>query len=108
MQINRDKALALWEKHYGYRTEAKDFAGRIMYKNAYGNQDSDYGWNIHHIFPVAKGGTNIEHNLVCANIETNWEAGDKINFWANGRLFSVQKVEAINDRKAYEIFELEN
>ena len=100
MKVTKELAMQIWQNHYGFKEYAYDFDGGLMYKGAYG--DSDYfvndngdkiycGWNLHHILPKAKGGkTNID-NLVCTNIITNDEAGDKITYWINGSLYQVKK-----------------
>lgn len=93
MKINRETAMRLWTSRYGKSKRAVDFAGRTMDKAAYDDRNSDYGWNIDHIFPESKGGRTADHNLVCCHIRTNDEKADKICFNANGRSFQVVKVE---------------
>ena len=77
MKICKSSALRLWGEYYGNVRFAKDFHGNLMCRDGYG--DKDYytyqygqqiycGWNIHHILPVANGGTNEKHNLICTNI----------------------------------------
>lgn len=99
---NNKKALRLWQKEYGDVPYAVDFHGRLMCRNAYGDDTyyiSDHGkkvycgWNIHHILPVACGGTNAESNLLCVNIETNEDAEDKITFWIEDCLYQVHRIE---------------
>ena len=71
-----------------------------MYRDAFG--DREYvvyrgeaelycGWNIHHIMPVANGGSDEKSNLLCTNIITNDEAEDKITFWIDDCLYQVQR-----------------
>lgn len=101
MKITRDNAMRLWFQGFGYADFAEDFDGGLMYRNAYG--DEEYyirqngekiycGWNIHHILPVAHGGTNEVHNLICTNIITNDAAGDKITYWIDDNLYQVKKI----------------
>ncbi|MBE6048019.1 MAG: HNH endonuclease [Clostridium sp.] len=102
MKINKVNALKLWRMTYGDVRFADDFHGYLMCRDGYGN--SDYyvyhngekiycGWNIHHILPKTLGGTNAIKNLVCTNIATNDEAGDKITFWIDECLYQVQRTE---------------
>jgi len=102
MKINRKNALKLWEKCFGSKLYAEDFHGYLMCRDGYG--DPDYyiysngeriycGWNIHHIMPKAWGGTNAQSNLLCTNIATNEEAGDRITFWIDDSLYQVQRRE---------------
>lgn len=101
MKISKQNALALWEEEYGNAEYAEDFDGGLMYKYAYG--DSNYsivrngsriycGWNIHHILPKACGGNNSIENLICTNIITNEQAGDKVSYWIEDRLYQVKKI----------------
>ena len=100
MKINKKNALKLWELRYGDREFVNDFHGYMMCRSGYG--DPDYyvysngeriycGWNIHHILPKALGGTNAQTNLLCTNIATNEEAGDRITFWIDDCLYQVQR-----------------
>lgn len=93
MIINHETAMSLWSKRYGKATKVKDFAGREMLKAAYNNRNSEYGWNVDHIYPQSKGGKTTDSNLVCCHILTNDEKADKTCFSANGKKFEVVKVE---------------
>lgn len=44
----------------GYR---KDACGAWINRGRYGDRVSDYGWEIDHILPVSKGGTDVLSNL---------------------------------------------
>lgn len=112
MRINYESALRFWEECFGARMFAEDFHGNLMYKYAYG--DSEYfanycgkkiycGWNIHHILPVAHGGTNVKQNLICTNIITNDEAADKITFWIDDCLYQVKRTYSSHEYKIFRI-----
>lgn len=94
MDLNRETAMRLWVKTYGKETKVHDFAGRTMVKGAYNDRNSDYGWNVDHIFPQSKGGVTADHNLVCCHILTNDEKADKFPcFTANNVKFEILKVQ---------------
>ena len=61
------------------------------------------GWNLHHILPVAHGGTDAVSNLICTNIETNQAAGEKITYWIDENLYQVRR---IFGEGSYEIIKL--
>ena len=112
MKISREKAFELWEKVFGNKEYAEDFSGGLMYKHAYGNpnyyeyrngQKIYCGWNIHHVLPIAHGGSNSLENLVCVNIITNETAGDKITYWIGDTLYQVKKIKGTH---IYEIVEI--
>ena len=42
-----------------------------MKRNEYGNRDSDHGWEIDHITPLAQGGSNHLSNLRPLNWKSN-------------------------------------
>lgn len=112
MRINRQNAIRLWEERYGFQHFAHDFHGNWMCKEGYG--DPNYfivywgqriycGWNIHHILPIASGGTNHKENLICTNIVTNETADDKTTFWIDNSLYQVQRTP---NGDGYEIYKL--
>ena len=94
MQLNRETANMLWKKQFGNVQKVKDFAGREMAKAAYGDENSDYGWNLDHILPKSQGGKDAEYNLICCNIQTNLDKADRFPcFSTNNRKFEIVKVQ---------------
>ena len=58
----------VWEKgivdpSYNSNIWRKDKYGTWIGRAFYGNRDSEYGWEIDHIRPVAEGGTDDIFNL---------------------------------------------
>ena len=77
MKINEKNAKNLFMRLF-HSGEGKDYAGRLMLCSEYGNNSSSYGWNIDHILPREKNGSNEIVNLQCTNIITNLNKGAKI------------------------------
>jgi len=42
-----------------------------MLKTAYGDENSKFGWNIHHKRAINKGGTDIKDNLEIVHVLTH-------------------------------------
>jgi hypothetical protein len=64
MEINHENAMRLWTKRYGKGVqEARDREGRQMLKTAFGDEGSEYGWNLHHKEPKSGEGTNAKRNF---------------------------------------------
>jgi hypothetical protein len=75
--------LAVWEKadnDPGFKTFKKDCCGTIIQKNKYGTA-SAYGWEIDHIRPVEKGGTDDLENLQPLYWENNRLKGNQWPDW---------------------------
>lgn len=94
MDLNRETAMRLWNKTFGKETRAVDFTYRVIDKGAYGDRNSDYGWNVDHILPVSHGGKTNDSNLIITHIKTNDEKADKFPcFTANEKKFEIIKVQ---------------
>lgn len=57
-------------------TMRKDACGAWIVWADYGNTNSDFGWEIDHIHPVAKGGTDHPSNLQALHWKNNRAKGD--------------------------------
>ncbi|WP_051630120.1 HNH endonuclease domain-containing protein [Mycoplasma simbae] len=76
MFINQEKAKTLWRERYGDRNEIRDYVGRLIRFNEYGT-NSPYAWDIDHLFPESKGGTDRKENLLICHVLTNDNKADK-------------------------------
>ena len=104
MKLNRETAMRLWNKTFGKSTSAQDFAGRKIVKGAYNDRNSEYAWNVDHIYPQSKGGATNDSNLVVCHVLTNDEKADKFPcFNANNKKFEIVKVQ-----NHYELKDLSN
>lgn len=56
----------------------RDSEGSIMLFSEYGNCKSEYGWQIDHILPRAKGGSNRLSNLQPLNWRNNLRKSDAV------------------------------
>ncbi len=72
----------VWEKGRPIRgsnpdTWRRDPKGNVICKRSYGTQ-GEYGWEIDHKIPVAKGGSDNIRNLQPLHHEENREKSDRI------------------------------
>ncbi|MEQ8905144.1 HNH endonuclease signature motif containing protein [Ekhidna sp.] len=78
---------AVWRKGQtvpGYDSSSvrKDTCGAWMKRTEYGNTDSEYGWEIDHIIPASKGGTDALSNLQPLQWENNRFKSDNHPRWS--------------------------
>ncbi len=72
---------AVWEKglvQQGFdpAVARKDACGAWMLRNQYGNTDSEFGWEIDHVYPRVLGGTDVVENLRPMQWQNNRTKGD--------------------------------
>ena len=77
--FSKKEEQAVWEK--ARPTEKpnirRDICGQKIYFDQYGNTKSPYGWEIDHIRPVTKGGSNKIENLQPLLWKTNRHKSNK-------------------------------
>ena len=101
MELNRETAMRLWNKTFGKETSAYDFTGRKIVKGAYNDRNSEFAWNVDHIYPQSKGGATNDSNLIVCHVLTNDEKANKFPcFTANKKKFEILKVQNHHEIKS--------
>lgn len=73
---------AVWKRYAGDRQFAKDVADAWIDRDKYGQTDHlGEGWEIDHIIPVSKGGTDDISNLRPLQWENNRSKSDNYSPW---------------------------
>lgn len=81
MAFNDDIIDAVWEKAsaiQGFDKDKfrRDCCGAIIAKDKYGDIESSFGWQIDHVYPTSKGGTDELENLRAMQWQNNVSKSD--------------------------------
>lgn len=81
-EANNDLVGKIWGKgrviqRYDQNVWRYDICGKPIRFSDHGNTDSEYGWEIDHIYPSSLGGSDDIDNLQPLQWENNREKGDQ-------------------------------
>lgn len=79
MNFSKEIRERVWQKVQpkpGEPNRGYDICGSEIDKSAYGDENSDYGWEIDHVIPLSRGGSSSLRNLQPLHWENNRDKGD--------------------------------
>ncbi len=101
--MDKTKALQLWEKRYGDREIAYDYAAQKMVKDDFENEASGYSWTVDLIKPASGGGRYTDDNLMIASSLTTKVRAGKPSFRFGNILFEVRKGKSYGTSALYDV-----
>ena len=80
--IEQRRRVAAWNKAiavsgYDSNVYRRDRFGMWIRWSDYGNRQSQYGWEIDHVVPLARGGTDDLSNLQALHWQSNAKKSDR-------------------------------
>jgi hypothetical protein len=92
MDVNEQNSKKLWKEKYGEKLQVKDMFGNVMIFDNYNKRDAKGAWNIHHIKPIARGGSNEKKNLLIISIDSHDEINGRFpSFKIKGVVYDTVK-----------------
>jgi len=90
---------AVWAKSQripGYALHRKDMCGARIAKTEFG-RETEHGWEVDHVKPVSKGGTDSLDNLQPLHWENNRSKEDDWPYWVgtNDGLDQIHRVKVL-------------
>lgn len=82
-QFSEQQRISTWTKcraiqGYDPAVWRLDSCGAVIAWNGYGDTNSQHGWEIDHIHPVARGGSDHPNNLQALQWQNNRAKGDSV------------------------------
>lgn len=103
MMTDEEKKEYCWNhaqivKGYDKDTIRKDACGAWIIKEHYGLKDSEFGWEIDHVFPVIMGGDDFEQNIRAMHCKNNESKGDDYPVYESViRAYDIKNVKLKSD-----------
>lgn len=84
--FSEQEIQAVWEKGaivpgYNSKWVRRDKCGALMEREVYGDVKSKFGWEIDHVLPKSKGGSDSLSNLQPLQWENNRHKSDNYPTW---------------------------
>lgn len=103
MMTDEEKIEYCWNhanivKGYDKDTIRKDVCGAWILKEHYGLKDSEFGWEIDHVFPIIMGGDDFEQNIRAMHCKNNESKGDDYPVYESViRAYGIKNVKLKSD-----------
>jgi len=113
MKVSRELARKLWKDVFGSDLWAVDCFGTWIYRDDYGDTQTtrirpngngkryNYGWDVDHIFPVARNGKDAMNNYEPMHHVNNKQKSDNLNFKIGDIPYQVVKCDICSSHGLY-------
>ena len=101
-KYDKSDAFKVWENCFSTRADQIDPFGKKIKFGEYG-QDSEFGWEVDHIWPLNPEGSNPKgadtlSNLQPLHFQSNNAKANKLNGKAMGKKFEVRKISSNKEK----------
>ena len=106
--MEKEQALQLWNKIFGNKDKAYDYASRLICKEDFEIEDKETSWTVSHKQPFYLGGSNNDKNQLISAVSTYKERDNKTTFKIDDHTYEIRKGKSFGSFSVFDVTDRNN